>query len=123
MSWLKSQYNKGSYGSIVGTASAVIGLLAAGENPQNLTIKNAITWLLTQQRDDGSWEDSLQTTFFVIKAIKEAGAISSKVDKAIQWIKNQQQSISQSNTGWWGNCQDTAFATMALEEIARVPGQ
>ena len=110
------------------TSQAITALLDAGEPADSSAVSSAVSWLLTQQRPDGTFEnlwyrDYTTGTSAVLAALGRAGrggdpVVGPVVDKARQWLLDTQRP-----DGSWGNGSDsdssveeTAWAVHALLE-------
>ncbi|MDQ1740250.1 MAG: squalene-hopene/tetraprenyl-beta-curcumene cyclase, partial [Pseudonocardiales bacterium] len=105
------------------TSQGITALLDAGEPADGAEVGKAVSWLLTQQRPDGTFEnlwyrDYTTGTSAVLAALARAGRGSdpvtgSVVDKARQWLLDTQRP-----DGSWGDGTDGADSVSSVEETA-----
>jgi squalene-hopene/tetraprenyl-beta-curcumene cyclase len=55
----------GSPPSVEETAWALLGLLGAGVDPRHEAVDRGVAWLLSEQRDDGSWDPTILGVYFM----------------------------------------------------------
>ncbi len=102
------------------TSQGITALLDAGEPADGPEVSKAVSWLLTQQRPDGTFDnlwyrDFTTGTAAVLAALGRAGRVEDPVarpvvDKARQWLLDTQRP-----DGSWG---DGAEAQSSVEETA-----
>jgi squalene-hopene/tetraprenyl-beta-curcumene cyclase len=111
------------------TSQGITALLDAGEPADGPEVSKAVSWLLTQQRPDGTFDnlwyrDYTTGTAAVLAALGRAGRGSDPVaDKARQWLLDTQRP-----DGSWGDgadsdssVEETAWALHALLEAEADP--
>jgi squalene-hopene/tetraprenyl-beta-curcumene cyclase len=112
------------------TSQAITALLDAGEPADSDTVSSAVSWLLTQQHPDGTFDnlwyrDHTTGTSAVLAALVRAGRVGDPVTRrARQWLLT-----SQRPDGSWGDggesessVEETAWALHALLEAGDDPG-
>lgn len=70
------------------TAWAIIALTMNGIDPEK--VDKGISFLLKDQRPDGSWSNNTAATAFTIMALKQAKKGEEAIQKAIQYLRNVQ---------------------------------
>jgi hypothetical protein len=90
---------------------ALIPLANAGYDEDDEVVTETISFILSQQRSNGSWEGSVDVTAAAIQALKEFDSVDG-VDEALENAANYIQN-SQRSDGGWGNISSTSWAMQA----------
>lgn len=94
---------------------ALIVLQNAGYEKEEEIILKAKEYILSKQKENGSWEDSVDITGASMQALsflKEEEKVKKSLEKAKAFLKEQQE-----NDGSWGNMSSTAWAMGGINAI------
>lgn len=90
---------------------ALIPLASAGFDESDETILKTIEFILSEQKANGSWENSVDITAAAVQALSpfdSARGVSNALEQAESYIMNKQES-----DGGWGNVFSTSWALQA----------
>jgi hypothetical protein len=94
---------------------ALIPLVGAGYTPDDDIIARDIQFIISKQKNDGSWEESIDMTAAAIQALQPFNAeenIASSIIKAGVYIANEQ-----GTDGGWNNVFSTSWAVQAMNAL------
>lgn len=94
---------------------ALIPLQNAGYTASDEIIIKDVAFLISKQKVDGSWEESVDITAATIQALKSFESItgvSSALSNASLYLQN-----SESSDGGWGNISSTSWAMQAMSAL------
>ncbi len=90
---------------------ALIPLASAGYGEEDIEIVKAVSFIISEQRTDGSWENSIDVTAAAVQALKlfdNSSGTEEVISKAEDYLKN-----SQNEDGGWDNIFSTSWALQA----------
>ena len=94
---------------------ALIPLVNAGYTNDDDIIKKDITFILSKQKPDGSWDESIDITASAIQALVSFNSIDgvlASIKKASEYLQN-----SQNPDGGFGSVYSTAWALQAMNSL------
>ncbi len=94
---------------------ALIPLSSAGYTVSDAEIKSDIAFLIFKQREDGSWEGSVDLTAAAVQALlpfKEIDGVSISLEKAVIFLKDAQK-----NNGSFGSIYTTSWVYGAMHAL------
>ncbi len=95
----------------------IFGLLVLGKSGygiNDIEIQKTISFILSKQRPEGSWENSYDLTAAAIQALspfQSISGVSDSIKQAKDYLKNTQES-----DGGWGSVYTTAWVAQAMYE-------
>src|SRR3989344_1070290 len=98
---------------------ALFPLLHAGYATSDGIIGNTVTFILSKQKDNGSWEESVDLTAAAIQALAGVRSLSG-VDAALQKATGYLRA-EQNEDGGWGNSFTTSWVLQALQALGDSP--
>src|SRR3989344_1771011 len=98
---------------------ALFPLLHAGYATSDGIIGNTVTFILSKQKDNGSWEESGDLTAAAIQALAGVRSLSG-VDAALQKATGYLRA-EQNEDGGWGNSFTTSWVLQALQALGDSP--
>ncbi len=96
---------------------ALIPLSASGYTRNDDVIKNDIEFILSKQKSNGSWEDSVDVTAAAVQALikfKSVNGVSFALTNANDFLESKQDS-----TGGFGNISSTSWAMGAMSALGK----
>lgn len=96
---------------------ALISLFGSGYTKGDDVISKSIAFVISKQKTNGSWAESIDTTAAGIQALqlfKSASGVSSSLSKAETYLKDMQNS-----DGGWGNIFSTSWAIQAESALGK----
>lgn len=94
---------------------ALIPLASAGYTVNDEMITKDIAFIISKQKTNGSWEESVDITAAAIQALKSFESVtdvSSALVKATNYLTKEQN-----NDGGWGNVSSTSWAMQAMSAL------
>lgn len=113
-----SWYGRWGVNYIYGTWSALVALKGAGEDMQQPYIQKAVSWLKSQQREDGGWGEGLETyhsdkkgygetstasqTAWAVMGLMSADAVEdTSVKRGVSYLTNAPKDGARWNEQYW----------------------
>lgn len=91
---------------------ALLTLFRAGYGAEDAPISNALAFILSRQRSDGSWEGNVDMTAAAIQAlapVETQSGVSSALSRAREYLRAKQEA-----SGGFGNSFSTSWALQAI---------
>ena len=95
---------------------ALIPLKNSGYTATDEMIKKDVAFLISKQKTDGSWEESVDITSATIQALKSfetIAGVTESITKAVSYIVNKQN-----NDGGWDSVYSTSWAMQAMGALS-----